>query len=209
MKKILGAIFVLTVIFTAVFSLSVHAAAVDVTVTANEGWASATYDSSTMILANVSDGYSFKLANLNGTALTAALQPNGVQTASKIVIPSAVLYNGKNYNITAIYEYILGRPNPNVQEVIVSEGITKLGTGATSYAQTFRDATGLQHVTLPSTLTYISGNAFMSCTSLQSVDIPEAVTIIDKQAFSGAAILANITFNGANLTTIGDSCFVN
>ncbi|MDD4689964.1 MAG: leucine-rich repeat domain-containing protein [Eubacteriales bacterium] len=209
MKKAISVLFLLIVIIVA-FSLTANAEAVDVSVTADEGWAQATYDPTTTVLTNVSEGYSFKITR-NDSASTAILLPNGVQTATKIVLPSAFFYNDKTYTITAMKEYIIGNSNTLTQEVIVSEGITVLGNvaGGSGYAQTFRNATGLRSITLPSTLTFISNNCFMGCTNLLSIDIPAGVTAIPSQAFSGNSLLAEITFNGNNIVSIGDSAFVN
>ncbi|MDD4689965.1 MAG: leucine-rich repeat protein [Eubacteriales bacterium] len=208
MKKVLGILFIIAAIFIVSPTMPAYAEAVDVTVSANEGWESATYDSATTVLTNTSEGYSFKLTK-NDSNSTATLMPNGVQTATKIVIPSAVLYNNKTYQITAIKEYILGNPNTLTQEVIVSEGITALGStsGGSGYAQTFRSATGLKNITLPSTLTFLSNNCFMGCTSLPGIDIPEGVTAIPTQAFSGCKALTSVTFHGNNITTLGNNCF--
>lgn len=205
MKKIISVLFLLSVILTAVFSVTVHAEVV--TITADEGWAQATYDPTSTVLTNESEGYSFKITR-NDVTSTATLLPNGVQTATKIVIPSAFLYNNKNYTITAIKEYVLGNPNTLTQEIIVSEGITSVGTASGSgNAQTFRSATGLKSVKLPSTLTFLSSNCFMGCTNLLSIDIPEGVTAIPSQAFSGDTVLAQITFHGNNIVSIGDKAF--
>lgn len=207
MRKMLRVMFVLMVIFTAAFSITAHAGAVNVSVTATEGWTNATYDPDTFVLTNVGEGYSFKMTNRNDAAATAYLENNGVQAATKIVIPSAVYYNNITYKIIILKSSILGVGNTLTEDVIISEGIPSIGTSGTGFTQVFYNAKGLKSISLPSTITSISNNSFMGCTKLTSIDIPEAVTTLGKQVFSGCTALTSIAFHGSNLTSIGDQCF--
>ncbi len=73
-----------------------------------------------------------------------------------------------------------------IQHVIISEGITSIG------ANSFRGL-GMMDVSLPETLTEISGEAFRNCTSLTSIIIPQGVTTLGQRAFMDCSSLADVT----------------
>ncbi len=104
-----------------------------------------------------------------------------------------------------------GAPWDSVKEdittVIVGEGIVSIG-----YCN-FYGCTSLTEVSLPNTLTTISGSstgsgygAFRDCTALVSITLPEGLTTIGNMAFRGCTALESITFPDS-LTSIGEYAF--
>ena len=63
-----------------------------------------------------------------------------------------------NAGVSGYKDYI-----SEIEKVVVSEGINRVGGGAFAY-----NATALKEVTLPSTLTEIASNAFNSCGKLDT-----------------------------------------
>lgn len=84
----------------------------------------------------------------------------------------------------------------DIVSAVVNEGITALNRGLNSGA--FSGATNLSSVTLPSTLTQISGKAFRN-TALASIYIPENVESITPVAFENCP-LTSITVDANNTT---------
>ena len=99
--------------------------------------------------------------------------------------------------------------NENIKSVVVSEGITSIGTF------TFQFCNNLASVSLPSTLTRIKRNSFMphldpylphqELYGLTAVNIPSSVTEIGKYAFSGTQ-LTSLTVP-RSVTAVGEGAF--
>ncbi len=81
------------------------------------------------------------------------------------------------------------------------EGLPVTEIGARAFAGAWFAA-----VTLPSTLTTISGNAFEGAGSLTSIAIPEGVTTIGSDVFHAAGNLESVTLP-STLTSLGDEAF--
>ena len=79
-------------------------------------------------------------------------------------------------------------------------------TSVNNLSATFQEATVIEDVTLPDTLTTIGVNTFRSCTSLTSITIPSSVTSIGNGAFYSCSSLASIKLSDT-LTTIGVNAF--
>lgn len=111
----------------------------------------------------------------------------------------------KDYGDTVVnrppwYDY-----KTEIENVVIEEGIVTLGT------LSFSGCTALKSVTLPSTLTTISGGtlnygAFRDCTALETITLPSNLATIEAMAFRGCTSLKSITFPDS-LTTLGDSAF--
>ena len=118
-----------------------------------------------------------------------------------------------------------------VTELVIPEGITKIGkyafSGCTSITSVtihegvteigeyaFSDCTSITSVTISEGVTEIRGSAFSGCSSLTSINIPSSVTEIGYSSFSGCISLTSITipesvaivrpsaFEGCNALTI-------
>lgn len=86
-----------------------------------------------------------------------------------------------------------------LKELVIPEGVQTIQDWA------FRES-GLQSITLPSSLTTIEKYAFVRCVSLQEVTIPAGVTKIENSVFSDCASLKKVTFLG-DVASIGYSAF--
>ena len=67
----------------------------------------------------------------------------------------------------------------------LQSGIQRLEAG------TFKGCTALTEVTIPASVTYLSG--FEGCTALTSVTVPNTVSVIGTYAFKGCTALKNMT----------------
>ena len=92
-----------------------------------------------------------------------------------------------------------------IKKVIIGEGITGIRTLFNSYLS---NATAVEEVELPSTLTAIEEYAFQNCALLTSITIPEGVISIEKNAFEGCTSLEDlIVSNNSKLITIKNYAF--
>ena len=159
--------------------------------------------------------------NLGGSGLTAIYVPYGYgatyqsaaawSTFSSIIQelpapPKAVLTlsNSTTVNVPGDGTTILQKSDvtavatiTDIVSAVVNEGITAT-SGSLPTTGAFSGATNLSSVTLPSTLTQISGQAFRN-TALASIYIPENVASIAPAAFENCP-LASITVDANNTT---------
>ena len=87
-----------------------------------------------------------------------------------------------------------------IQNVVVEEGITKIGDGL------FYNCMILSEVSLPETLTEIGGNAFYNCTAIVEVSIPDSVTKIGDGAFYKCVNLDDVKMS-KNIRSVGACAF--
>ena len=88
-----------------------------------------------------------------------------------------------------------------IRHIVISEGVTTVGTRA------FRYLTEAVSVSLPQTVTLINAGAFFHCDKLQSITLPPLLTAIGNNAFEHCESLNSITLPPV-LTHIGDRAFV-
>ena len=87
----------------------------------------------------------------------------------------------------------------NIPSEIDSVAVTSIGYKA------FGDCTGLTSITIPNSVTYISGG-FGGCTGLTSITIPNSVTVITYFAFSGCTGLTSVKIPDS-VTSISECAF--
>lgn len=75
----------------------------------------------------------------------------------------------------------------NLEEVVIGDGIEKIGQWA------FRECSSLKKVTLSGSVHTIEEGAFTGCSSLAEIELPEGLERIESSAFSGTA-LKEVTF---------------
>ncbi|MBE7059643.1 MAG: leucine-rich repeat domain-containing protein [Ruminococcaceae bacterium] len=106
----------------------------------------------------------------------------------------------------AMEDYSSSSPIPwdplfsNIKSVIISNGVTHIG----SYV--FSGCRNLINATIPDSVMSIGDFAFNSCSSLINATIPDRVTYIGKYAFRGCSSLTSITIP-ESVTIIGESAF--
>jgi len=88
-----------------------------------------------------------------------------------------------------------------VTSLSIAEGITTLGK------LSFMFCANLRYVSLPTSLTYISSDAFSSCYKLQEVVLPRAIRRLEPTTFVGCSELRRVSFPDS-LTIICTDCFV-
>ena len=130
-----------------------------------------------------SDAYEFKAENEDGMTIyygidgTDAYVTSGDEKYSgNIKIPATVTYNSTEYTVNAV------------------------GKNA------FYSCSGLNNISLPSSVTSIAEQAFYGCRNLVSIDIPASVTMIDSYAFQNCSNLERIELP-EGLSTIGGYAF--
>ena len=108
-----------------------------------------------------------------------------------VVIPSTVVYNSKNYNVTSIGWHAF-YDCTGLTSIEIPSSVTSIG----KYA--FQGCTGLTSIKIPSSVTSIGWYAFAGCTGLTSIEIPSSVNEIDGGAFSGCSGLTSISVDRTN-----------
>ena len=130
----------------------------------------------------------------------------GCRSLRRLVLPfvggSATEHSYLGYVFGAeVPDFSKGYYPPHLQEVVILEGCTSLG----SYA--FYECSTLQWVTLPVTLQSIGVRAFAKCTSLVELTFPKSLTAIRENAFFGCARLQKVALESTSLTSLGINAF--
>lgn len=118
----------------------------------------------------------------------------------EIVIPDAVLYNGRYYKVTGIDECAF--ESCEITSISIPETITSIGYGA------FCNCTGLTSISIPNSVTVLGSSTFSGCANLKSINIPNSVTFeyIGANTFDGCSSLSSITIPNS-VTSINWSAF--
>lgn len=90
--------------------------------------------------------------------------------------------------------------NESIREVVIENGITRIGNDA------FTKCTGLESITIPDSVTSIGDYAFDYCSKLESITIPDSVTDIGVMAFAECRGLKTITIPDS-VKTLGSHAF--
>ncbi len=116
-----------------------------------------------------------------------------------VVIPSTVMYEGEEYNVTEI-GYGAFQACSSLTSITIPESVISIGEFA------FEECSSLISITLPEGVTSIGDHAFENCRDLTSITIPESVTEIGYSAFANCRSLRSVTIP-SGVTTIGDYAF--
>ena len=101
---------------------------------------------------------------------------------------------------------LVGNDFGSIRTAEVKDCVTSISVE--SGGGTFRDASGMTSVTLPSTLTAINSSSFWGCSSLSGVTLPNDLTYIGNDAFRVCSSLTSITIPD-RVQTIGGLAFYN
>ncbi len=123
-----------------------------------------------------------------------------------IIIPASVKYIGRSafagtawintfadgpmYINNVLYSYI-GDMEPGTH-LQIREDTVSISEAA------LRNQSGLSSVSIPDTVEYIGGDAFLGCSNLESINIPASVTYIDSYAFSECSGIKSIVVDEKN-----------
>ncbi|MCQ2200085.1 MAG: leucine-rich repeat domain-containing protein [Paludibacteraceae bacterium] len=113
----------------------------------------------------------------NATTMTASVTGFENKTVTEVIIPSVVLYGGKEYVVTSIGESAFLSSN-NLTSIVIPNTVTSIGNTA------FSMCAGLTSIEIPNSVTTIGMGAF-TLSPLTSIVIPESVTTIGENAFLG------------------------
>ena len=158
---------------------------------------------------------------LNATGKTAQLvKSDSYNTLTAVTVPAAVTVDGVEYQVTSvessafisckslkIVEWQATAPIPgncfrscdSLMTVNIAEGVTELSAHCLSICPM------LEHIKLPSTLTFVGNSAFY-LSGLKSVELPPSVLTIEGGAFSSCKALETVKL-GKNLPIINASTF--
>lgn len=100
-------------------------------------------------------------------------------------------------NGTTLMKYAVGK---SANSFILPNGVTKIGERA------FENATALESITIPVTVTDIEKGAFAGA-GIQTITIPDSVTKIGVEAFCGCTALESVEI-GSGVTELGEGTFV-
>jgi len=103
-------------------------------------------------------------------------------------------------NVTALTSESAFRQSTNLTSVTFEAGIQLQSIGAGA----FMDCSKLASITIPNTVTSLSG--FMGCSLLNNIVIPASVQTIAQNSFHNAAALTSVTFETAGIE-IGETAF--
>ena len=116
----------------------------------------------------------------------------------KIKIPSTVITSGLESNSDR--SALAG--DGVLTEVEFAEGMTRIP------AYVCENASSMEKVVIPSTVTSIGSSAFNGCGGLKGVSLPDGLAQVEDEAFNRCKSLASITVP-KSVTSIGDSAFAN
>lgn len=136
--------------------------------------------------------YGCKLSNLTlpeGLEVIGESALSGIE-ATTLTLPSTV----KELEANAIYDC------SNLTELILNEGLVKIGEGALGYNR------ALTKLTIPSTVTTIGESAFNHCKLLTEMALPEGITAIPAYCFDQCSALQSVGIP-STVTSIGECAF--
>ena len=118
----------------------------------------------------------------------------------KIKVPSTVTQCSSTYSNSLDWGSLAG--DKVLTEVEFAEGMTKIP------AYICENASSMEKVVIPSTVTDIGWSAFYGCTSLKGVSLPDGLTKIDNYAFDRCKSFTDVRVP-KSVTSIGEYAFEN
>ena len=144
------------------------------------------------------------------------------ESATSVVIPETVTYQGTTYSVTSIGDQAFFYCS-SLTSITIPNSVTSIGSSAFRYCSSltsitipnsvssigvwaFAGCSSLTSVTIPNSVTSIGWYAFINCSSLTSVTIPNSVTSIESGVFDGCISLTSVTIPNS-VTSIGGYAF--
>ncbi len=126
--------------------------------------------------------------NCNNSKFNAVVIPESVTTVGNSAFENCTGLLSVAFNTAAISEE-------------KTSGCTSIGMKA------FMNCSNIANVTLPSTLTTISGYAFSNCSALESINFPSKLTTLGNDAFNGCSKLKTAVLAATGITTVSTNVF--
>ena len=128
---------------------------------------------------------------------------NKNDAATSIIIPNAVVLNGKEYKVTEISDGAFSK-NTSLKKVAIGSNIETIG------AKAFSGCSNLTSISMNgNSLKTIEAGAFENCKKLSRITLGKNVVSIGKNAFKGDKKLRTITIKSTKIKTIGKNAFKN
>ena len=116
-----------------------------------------------------------------------------------VTVPATVMYDGTEYQVTEVADSAFFG-NTAIQNVVISEGVNKIGI------RVFYNATNLKTASVPNSVTSIGRNLFYGCTSLESLEFLPRITMLPVSCFNRCESLKEITMPNT-ISSIGEYAF--
>ena len=116
-----------------------------------------------------------------------------------VTVPATVMYDGTEYQVTEVADSAFFG-NTAIQNVIISEGVNKIGI------RVFYNATNLKTASVPRSVTSIGRNLFYGCTSLESMEFLPRITELPVSCFNRCESVKEITLPNT-ISSIGEYAF--
>lgn len=146
---------------------------------------------------------SFSIDNLtfhtNGEGLSVSMGKQSYYLSREIIIPSQVIYDGKQYVVNEIDKDAFKDCN-DITSVVIPSSVYLIGDHAFAYC------INLLSVTIPSSVSLIGNSAFTCCRALLSVTIPSSVTFLGDRIFDHCTALTTVHIH-SKVSSIGACTF--
>lgn len=146
---------------------------------------------------------SFSVDNLNfrtnGEGLSVSVGKQSYYLSKDIIIPSTVVFEGKQYIVNEIDKDAFKDCN-DITSVVIPSTVYSIGDHAFAYC------INLLSVKIPSSVLLIGNSAFTCCRALLSVTIPSSVTFLGDRIFDHCSALTTVEIH-SKVSSIGASTF--
>ena len=138
--------------------------------------------------------------NLTAENKTAEVASSPTKYSGDLVIPEAVVFQGKSYSVTSIGNnafascYMLG-------SIIIPEGVKSIGNNA------FSSCHLLSSIIIPEGVKSIGSNAFYNCKIIESIVLPNSLETIDFSAFAFCPNLEEVYCYAENIPSAKPNAF--
>ena len=140
------------------------------------------------------DAYTYKVLSDSTVAF------NGLNAEmTDVTVSATVMYDGTEYQVTEVADSAFFG-NTAIQNVVISEGVNKIGI------RVFYNATSLKTAFVPKSVTSIGRNLFYGCTSLESLEFLPRITELPVSCFNRCESLKEITMPNT-ISSIGEYAF--
>ncbi|MDE6409419.1 MAG: leucine-rich repeat protein [Muribaculaceae bacterium] len=164
------------------------------------------------------DGIGYEITSFTHLTVTASCIVD--KEMKEVVIPQIVTFNNKDLKVTKIAPSFAAN-NDSIESVIFEAELSSIGKSAFLRCSNLKDVTinqadsigeraflynrNLKNITLPSTLTYLGGEAFSNCEILEAIELPDSLTTLDYQVFNECKYLNHIDLK--NIVKVEEGAF--